>query len=896
MPLGLNQEQLTMPLIEFLNQLQLDQTMGGSVSSIESANPHLVFWTAYKHIADEHDKEFILAARSVLENSLIFAGLFSAVVATLISVIGDADDFLSTSVLGLLYLILSIIMSAAFFAVRGQQSLTNYQRIQTRGTIVQHGRERQRKLTAFHKHNAHLIIDLPRPLLSLSLIFFLYVLVVFVARDSIVFIVPTGSVVAVTTAIYFRLWASERHHSDSPFKNPILRGPGGYADLFRSHPKDVHEFKECGLAPVFALHPAFKRHDLTVPAILWLLQTTTEPQAIVAAARLTLQVQWNTLDQLDLHWDHNGPYAVLHAALDTLRISYMECFDFHTGSVQLRPDQVHNANLCGQAYLVFRHIALLTKAGEKQQQWHIALLNFITKSDHKQLDGPQPPKEMNSGWSLYRAVAGSPDYFEGIDPSSFDWALNTLPTILRNDSGKIPLFLEEFKPQKIKDAVQLYPRFLYTLNILLGLHLDPRDFFIQDKSPYIGRLTTTLFQSLAIWLKNGLGRNAHSIAVHALTTTAQFAALLPVENRQVPMDVGYLGLLTRLCAVFPPGDQDQWIDAIVSILLLNTDSVTPGSTDQEDLARYAQNVMLSHFPSLEEHTNEIQKGCLYHLLLNPNTHIACPSSTIWPVIQRVLELNNEDSVLMFLILQSKTKANWFEPDGFNVQPGLWRALGDVAQQNRKLSKKYVTWVQRLSDEPSMTHLRPAIQDNLNHLLYAYLFSESDLDNCAAVLHWSCQGQQWDITGTQVAQVACRLWMDLAVSQGAIQRFVTVTHIVEGLSTPGEDSSLVVDLGTSSRILAQLLVYMENMSANAPEAWGKVTQELKARQSIVEKSNKRYLLIPVIQITIRFNLENNNNNNNCNHHPRSAALVLTPSSLGPSNTIISPSTHYRPSAG
>ncbi|KAJ7083773.1 hypothetical protein C8R44DRAFT_536399, partial [Mycena epipterygia] len=42
------------------------------------------FWTLYKKLIDEHDKEFLENYSADLENSLIFAGLFSAVTSAFI--------------------------------------------------------------------------------------------------------------------------------------------------------------------------------------------------------------------------------------------------------------------------------------------------------------------------------------------------------------------------------------------------------------------------------------------------------------------------------------------------------------------------------------------------------------------------------------------------------------------------------------------------------------------------------------------------------------------------------------------------------------------------------------------------------------------------------------------
>ncbi|KAJ7830560.1 hypothetical protein B0H14DRAFT_3714983 [Mycena olivaceomarginata] len=100
---------------------------------IEQADSRVAFWNVYKPIADEYDKEIIERSRSELKNSLIFAGLFSAVVTSVIGLSSDNDpddspfsDPFNFKVQLALYLVLSTIMAAAFFSVLAQQYLMDY--------------------------------------------------------------------------------------------------------------------------------------------------------------------------------------------------------------------------------------------------------------------------------------------------------------------------------------------------------------------------------------------------------------------------------------------------------------------------------------------------------------------------------------------------------------------------------------------------------------------------------------------------------------------------------------------------------------------------------------------------------------------------------------------------
>ncbi|KAJ7019280.1 hypothetical protein C8F04DRAFT_1148104 [Mycena alexandri] len=633
---------------------------------------------------------------------------------------------------------------------------------------------------------------------------FLFASVFFAGTFSGFLALPTAVVVSLTASLYLILLLAGR---DSPFRHtPVLCHRRHKDNQHRN--KDNYKLDLLRLTPLFSSDPEFTRHGPEVPAILWLLQVTTEPQAMAAAAGLTLEVQWNTVEHLNLQWDPEGPYHVFSSALSSLGSSFHGCLLIHPGTIKLRAgtDQLQNALLYGKTYLVLLCVVLLGKPNDTRAK----LLKSLIGANSKFERNWEQSTELEEWQSLYMALTGSPTFFRGIHSSAVDWALEALPAIPGCDSRSLPLFLVEFKPEKMTNAAQSYPRFLYALNILLGLHTDARDFFIQDKSTHIGRLTTTMFRCLAKWIGKVPEGDQLSIAINILTTTADFARLLDSNDRKVDMDVAYLKLITNLCGVFPA---DQWIDAIFSTLLLNTEVTL--TKNHVDLALEAQKAMsyLLSTPTVTEANLQMIRDSLRYLLLNPTEHLALPSSTTWEAIQKILDLNNESSILMFLVLCTKTRVKWFKADDLGVQGRitLWQSLGKVVLQNRKLAQRFVTWVEGLYslEEDPLLHWRPAIHHNFNQLLHAYLFIDADLGSCAAFLGRLWGGRR-DGTTNVVHEAVCNLWMNSQVDQDTLNRFITLAHILEDLSNTEMDSTLPVDEGRSTR---HLLSYMRTQQAD-----------------------------------------------------------------------------------
>ncbi|KAJ7684079.1 hypothetical protein B0H14DRAFT_3176995 [Mycena olivaceomarginata] len=133
----------------------------------QSPDKKIAFWTAYKSLADEFDKEIQEKYKDDLDTSLIFAGLFSAVSSAFIIQIqpelqpDPTEALLALLVQNITGLPLSLLpprtstseplassglfatLMAALLAVLGKQWLLHYNSVGKRGTIAERGLERQ---------------------------------------------------------------------------------------------------------------------------------------------------------------------------------------------------------------------------------------------------------------------------------------------------------------------------------------------------------------------------------------------------------------------------------------------------------------------------------------------------------------------------------------------------------------------------------------------------------------------------------------------------------------------------------------------------------------------------------------------------------------------------------
>ncbi|KAF7336219.1 hypothetical protein MVEN_02169700 [Mycena venus] len=219
----------------------------------QSMDKKTTFWTAYKTLADEFDKELQRKYGDDLDTSLIFAGLFSAVSSAFIIQIqpelqSDPTQALLTLLVqnmtgvttqtlqmsrptgpatiivvaqGILYVSLLSTLLAALLAVLGKQWLLHYDSVGERGTIEERGLERQRKFDGMRRWKFDLVMQIFPLLLQFSLFLFAVALSVYLWTIhhgiAALVLVPTG----LGFAFYTLMIVSAVMSPDSPFQTSL---------------------------------------------------------------------------------------------------------------------------------------------------------------------------------------------------------------------------------------------------------------------------------------------------------------------------------------------------------------------------------------------------------------------------------------------------------------------------------------------------------------------------------------------------------------------------------------------------------------------------------------------------------------------------------------------------
>ncbi|KAJ7794762.1 hypothetical protein B0H14DRAFT_2532730 [Mycena olivaceomarginata] len=313
----------------------------------------------YKTLADEHDKELLQRYSTDLDTALIFAGLFSAVDSAFIIQIQPefqlSDPRLSLVTLiaqSLLYISLGSTLLAALLAVLGKQWLMYYSAAGERGTIETRGLERQRKLDGLRKWKFDTVMQMFPLLLQFGLFLFAAALSVYLWKIHHVLASIVLGLSFVGTLAYICLLASAVISQDSPFQTPLvplvtwLLPKTGLLKLRpvvkwitrRSHTLFGHISAAC----LSCIHPSqdplprfSKQHAMSpgpknpkplfdttcfppsqeVPAVSWVLETSTDPIMLARAADVAIDLQWPiTID--------------VEAQKNRLWENFLACFDY----------------------------------------------------------------------------------------------------------------------------------------------------------------------------------------------------------------------------------------------------------------------------------------------------------------------------------------------------------------------------------------------------------------------------------------------------------------------------------------------------------------------------------------------------------------------------------------
>ncbi|KAJ7087160.1 hypothetical protein C8R44DRAFT_620927 [Mycena epipterygia] len=310
-----------------------------------SSDKKTTFWTAYKTLADEFDKEFQRKYGNDLDTSLIFAGLFSAVSSAFIIQIQpefQRDPNVTTEALlmiliqnitgmtpaiqiplqgdppiiivvsqSLLYFSLFSTLTVALLAVLGKQWLLYYDSVGERGTIEECGLERQRKFDGLQRWKFDIIMQIFPLLLQFSLLLFAVALSIYLWTTHHVI---AGIVLGLTflgSALYTLMVISALASPDSPFQTSLTAILHAMINLLQHSfsstqstcstfmksippilPFHVRKSKEFYAAQPKPLFDELPEPSEQVSAVVWMLETSTDPQLVEAAAAFVPDLQW----------------------------------------------------------------------------------------------------------------------------------------------------------------------------------------------------------------------------------------------------------------------------------------------------------------------------------------------------------------------------------------------------------------------------------------------------------------------------------------------------------------------------------------------------------------------------------------------------------------------------
>ncbi|KAJ7847512.1 hypothetical protein B0H14DRAFT_3867493 [Mycena olivaceomarginata] len=359
------------------------------------------FWNLYNTIADEHDKEFVEKYITDLDTSLIFAGLFSAISSAFIiqiqpelqpdpndtnqalmrilihavnsTMFSGADLSIPTSFTpphlvvvaqSLLYISLCSTLLAALLAVLGKQWVMYYSAAGERGTIEARGLERQRKFDGLRKWKFEMLMQMFPLLLQLGLLLFAAALSVYLwtIHFSLAIIILCFTTFGFTS--YVLLLISSLVSPDSPFQTPLSllvalviprtfwMGFGSFLVwataqtwAFVQHQIDrTHDFlpyfsKLIDPSPPPVLDPEDPEPSAEIPAVLWILEASTDPRAVAIAAEMVGH-QFPGMPRL--HFDHSQRWSKLHIHTDELEIRQRRpVYSCHSHWARLRIIALH---------------------------------------------------------------------------------------------------------------------------------------------------------------------------------------------------------------------------------------------------------------------------------------------------------------------------------------------------------------------------------------------------------------------------------------------------------------------------------------------------------------------------------------------------------------------------
>lgn len=328
---------------------QIFDVLRGSSIVERSKDVDSNFWETYKKVSTEYDDDFLARANDDMGIILTFAGLFSAVNSAFIvgmqpnpgdttnalllhlilitaggpnavqdvSSLSSSTNFSSATVWmqALGYASLASSVLAAFGAVLGKQWLNSYKASRRHGSLEERCIERQIKLDGIECFHLRTILQAFLILLQISLLLFGLSLSANMWTEqttisSVIICFTTVGILLYGLTIFVSVW-----RPDSPFQTPGSELARTFCKAFISVRSTLNPHIFSGSS-----------------AVSWVLETSTNPEVVEAAAAMVPLVQWS-------------PVLDASAAYARLRDNFWACRDTEELFVQCGKAMAHLCSL-----------------------------------------------------------------------------------------------------------------------------------------------------------------------------------------------------------------------------------------------------------------------------------------------------------------------------------------------------------------------------------------------------------------------------------------------------------------------------------------------------------------------------------------------------------------------
>jgi hypothetical protein len=480
---------------------------------------------------------------------------------------------------------------AALLAVLGKQWIMYYQAAGSRGTIEERGLERQRKLDGLRKWKFDAVLQMFPVLLQLALLQFTSAISVYLwpIHHSTAAIVNALTVFGFASYIF--LLASTIVSPDSPFQTPLASllsqmGSGIWRILkpmfvkIYKYAKNVwsslSQFVKSRtfILPFFMSqtssnpdrpmwevfpHEYFSETSVEVSAVMWILETSTDPMVVTAAAELAVDLQW------PLNLD-------LTSALICLDELFHSCFnfDFTHSRVKLRMELADRAIKCGRAYCSLRSIVQASgRLSYSSLPWSYPWIDWPI--EHNENVDPLQLKQLSTVIQIYQKLS---DADPGDLMSSDKWAFHTFASLdpdrcITLGQKGLEHFLDILHVDKIPsldestftDYLCCINSFLAPVNPRMLVELDKRSVEIMVQRT-VYRLNDIFDSHLRLPLMVQLFKVLQrpnmdiSLAARIISTTALLMKKSAINATTQWQDIKDLMTeIFQFCSSFPPGHE-----------------------------------------------------------------------------------------------------------------------------------------------------------------------------------------------------------------------------------------------------------------------------------------------------------------------------------------------------